>query len=137
MLEILNPRSARGCIRHALFDFDGTLSLIREGWQDVMIPMMVELLRQTPGAEDAARIETVVREFVSRLTGKQTIYQMPACGTVAANRPARRRVADQTASAIAGSGAATVARSLSSTAAVAPTLRLARSAMATHKSANE
>ena len=76
MLEILNPRSARGCIRHALFDFDGTLSLIREGWQDVMIPMMVELLLQTPRAEDAARIESVVREFVSRLTGKQTIYQM-------------------------------------------------------------
>ena len=24
--------------RHALFDFDGTLSLIREGWPDVMVP---------------------------------------------------------------------------------------------------
>lgn len=76
MLEILNPNITRGRIRHALFDFDGTLSLIREGWQGVMIPMMVELLRETPEAEDQARIEAVVRDYVARLTGKQTIYQM-------------------------------------------------------------
>ncbi len=24
--------------RYAVFDFDGTLSLIREGWQSIMIP---------------------------------------------------------------------------------------------------
>ena len=76
MLEILNPVIARGRIRHALFDFDGTLSLIREGWQGVMIPMMVELLRDTPEAEDEAQIRAVVMEYVARLTGKQTIYQM-------------------------------------------------------------
>jgi phosphoglycolate phosphatase-like HAD superfamily hydrolase len=76
VLEILNPNIARGRIRHALFDFDGTLSLIREGWQGVMIPMMVGLLRATPEAEDEAQIEAVVRDYVARLTGKQTIYQM-------------------------------------------------------------
>lgn len=76
MFEILNPDLARGHIRHALFDFDGTISLIREGWQGVMIPMMVELLMQTPEHEDEAAIEAVVNEFVARLTGKQTIYQM-------------------------------------------------------------
>jgi len=41
-----------------------------------MIPMMVEILSQTPLAEDHASLEKVVREFVTRLTGKQTIYQM-------------------------------------------------------------
>lgn len=76
MIETINPDVTRGRIRHALFDFDGTLSLIREGWQDVMIPMMVELLLQTPAHESEAAIEAVVREFVARLTGKQTIYQM-------------------------------------------------------------
>jgi phosphoglycolate phosphatase-like HAD superfamily hydrolase len=76
VLEILNPDFTRGRIRHALFDFDGTLSLIREGWQGVMIPMMVELLAATPEAEDEARIEAVVVDYVARLTGKQTIYQM-------------------------------------------------------------
>ena len=40
-IEIVNQSIPRGHVRHALFDFDGTLSLIREGWQGVMIPMMV------------------------------------------------------------------------------------------------
>lgn len=75
-LEIIRADIARGHIRHALFDFDGTLSLIREGWQDVMIPMMVEILRATPRAESEAELCAIVREYVTRLTGKQTIYQM-------------------------------------------------------------
>jgi phosphoglycolate phosphatase len=75
-IEIVNPGIARGQIRHALFDFDGTLSLIREGWRDVMIPLMVELLLQTPRHEAEPELRAVVAEFVDRLTGKQTIYQM-------------------------------------------------------------
>ncbi len=75
-IEIISPEIRRGNIRHALFDFDGTLSLIREGWQEIMIPMMVDLLMETPQHEDRAGIEMVVKEFVTRLTGKQTIYQM-------------------------------------------------------------
>lgn len=75
-LEIIRADIARGHIRHALFDFDGTLSLIREGWQDVMIPMMVEILRATPRTESEAELYAIVREYVARLTGKQTIYQM-------------------------------------------------------------
>jgi phosphoglycolate phosphatase-like HAD superfamily hydrolase len=76
MLEIIHPDIIRGRIRHALFDFDGTLSLIREGWQGVMIPLMVEWLLDTPEHEGEAEITAVVTEFVTRLTGKQTIYQM-------------------------------------------------------------
>ena len=76
-LKSSTPDIVRGRIRHALCStFDGTLSLIREGWQDVMIPMMVELLLETPGHEDEADVEAVVKEYVARLTGKQTIYQM-------------------------------------------------------------
>ena len=33
---------------HVLFDFDGTLSLIREGWPQVMTPMFVEMLPPLP-----------------------------------------------------------------------------------------
>jgi phosphoglycolate phosphatase-like HAD superfamily hydrolase len=62
---------------HALFDFDGTLSLIREGWVDIMVPMMVEkLLPFAKPNESEKEIEAYVREFVYQLTGKQTIYQM-------------------------------------------------------------
>ena len=76
MIEIINPNIVRGRIRHALFDFDGTLSLIREGWQDVMIPQMVEWLLETPDHESEAELTAVVKDYVTRLTGKQTIYQM-------------------------------------------------------------
>jgi len=75
-IEIINPFIERGHIRHALFDFDGTISLIREGWQEVMVPMMVEILLQTPRHESEAELHAVVKDFVERLTGKQTIYQM-------------------------------------------------------------
>ncbi len=74
--EIINPHIPRGRIRHALFDFDGTISLIREGWQGVMIPMMVEVLLETPRHESEEELYAVVTGFVDRLTGKQTIYQM-------------------------------------------------------------
>jgi phosphoglycolate phosphatase-like HAD superfamily hydrolase len=75
-IEIINPHIQRGHIRHALFDFDGTVSLIREGWQGVMIPMMVKVLLETPRHESEEELYAVVTEFVDRLTGKQTIYQM-------------------------------------------------------------
>jgi phosphoglycolate phosphatase-like HAD superfamily hydrolase len=75
-IEILNPAIPRGQIRHAIFDFDGTLSLVREGWQDVMVPMMLEYLAAVAPDEHPESIAHDVRDFVTRLTGKQTIYQM-------------------------------------------------------------
>ncbi len=61
---------------HVLFDFDGTLSLIREGWPDIMVPMMVEFLQATGTDEAPDILEAVCSRFVMELTGKQTIYQM-------------------------------------------------------------
>jgi phosphoglycolate phosphatase-like HAD superfamily hydrolase len=75
-IEILHCELPRGRFRSVLFDFDGTLSLIREGWPQVMIPMMVEVLRATGTAEDDAELTARVEEFVMRLNGRQTIYQM-------------------------------------------------------------
>src|SRR5438270_13730483 len=75
-IEVLHPDLPRGRFRFVLFDFDGTLSLIREGWPQVMIPMMVEVLRQTDTAETEAELTAAVEEFVMRLNGRQTIYQM-------------------------------------------------------------
>jgi len=74
-IEIAHPDAPRGQFRFALFDFDGTLSLIREGWQDVMVPFFVDELRTAPHCEPMEDAELVIREFVTRLTGKQTIYQ--------------------------------------------------------------
>lgn len=72
-IEIINKIEC-GYIKYALFDFDGTISLIREGWQDVMIPMMLDLLLDTPKHEALEDILIIVRDFVTQLTGKQTIY---------------------------------------------------------------
>jgi len=62
-------------IGHVLFDFDGTLSLIRQGWPDVMVPMFVEALPRLPG-EGEADVRRMVVDDIMRLNGKQTIYQM-------------------------------------------------------------
>src|SRR5438034_3658179 len=75
-IEVLRPELPRGGFRFVLFDFDGTLSLIREGWPQVMIPMMVGVLRETGTAETEAQLTDAVEEFVMRLNGRQTIYQM-------------------------------------------------------------
>lgn len=57
----------------ALFDFDGTLSTLRQGWEEVMIPLMVEEI--SAGRPDP-EIEAEVREYVDRSTGILTIRQM-------------------------------------------------------------
>lgn len=74
-IEVMRQVSARGA-RVVLFDFDGTLSLIRSGWVEVMVPMMVEVLLELGTGESAEELESIAREFVARLTGKQTVYQM-------------------------------------------------------------
>ena len=75
-IETIRELGSRQPLRHVLFDFDGTLSLIREGWMNVMVPMMVETLAATGTRESAHTLGEMVREFVMELTGKQTIYQM-------------------------------------------------------------
>ena len=75
-IEVLRPELPRGRFRSVLFDFDGTLSLIREGWPQIMIPMMTAVLRETGTTETDAALTAVVEEFVMRLNGRQTIYQM-------------------------------------------------------------
>ena len=76
MIEILSKGVNASGARVALFDFDGTLSTIRSGWIDVMVPMMVELLLECKTGETEAELKAIVEEYVGRLTGKQTMYQM-------------------------------------------------------------
>lgn len=75
-IEVFHRRAGRQPPRHVLFDFDGTLSLIRQGWMDVMVPMMVEVLQATGTSEPPEALAQLARDFVTELTGKQTIYQM-------------------------------------------------------------
>jgi phosphoglycolate phosphatase len=76
VIEQIHPAASAKHARVALFDFDGTISVIRAGWMEVMIPMMVEILAELKSGETEAELRAVVEEFVGRLTGKQTMYQM-------------------------------------------------------------
>jgi phosphoglycolate phosphatase len=76
MMERVHPRVTARNARVVLFDFDGTISLIRAGWVDVMTPMMVEILLDLRTGESEESLRELVVEFVGRLTGKQTMYQM-------------------------------------------------------------
>ncbi|MBI5761464.1 MAG: HAD family hydrolase [Planctomycetales bacterium] len=75
LIEFASGFAARPEITHVLFDFDGTLSIIREGWPDVMVPMFVEMLPLRSG-ETEAELRQLAFEDIMRLNGKQTIYQM-------------------------------------------------------------
>jgi phosphoglycolate phosphatase-like HAD superfamily hydrolase len=74
-VELPGPLAPRPEITHVLFDFDGTLSLIRQGWPEVMVPMFVEALPRLDGETDDD-LRQLVLDDIMRLNGKQTIYQM-------------------------------------------------------------
>jgi len=75
-IEIIRQGVSADRAKVALFDFDGTLSLIRTGWVDIMVPMMVEILVELKTGEKEEDLRALVNDFVARLTGEQTIYQM-------------------------------------------------------------
>ncbi len=73
-LEIANADATLGRVRHALFDFDGTISTIRQGWEGIMVPLMIEMI--CGDARPSPEIEAEVRDYVDRSTGILTIRQM-------------------------------------------------------------
>ena len=75
LVEFSSGFAPRPGISHVLFDFDGTLSLVREGWAEVMIAMFIEMLPRRPG-ETASDARQMLHDDIMRQNGKQTIYQM-------------------------------------------------------------
>ena len=78
-MEIRNPNIHRGPFRAAMFDFDGTLSLLREGWSRVMAELGVELLN-----DPTAKV-FLEREMLM-LSGKPSIFQMQRLAAIAQER---------------------------------------------------
>ncbi len=79
-IENVTNRPPPAAIRHAIFDHDGTVSVLREGWEQIMEPMM---MREILGPEldrgddvTRARVASAVRGFIDRTTGIQTLAQM-------------------------------------------------------------
>ena len=71
-MEILHA-AARNPVRAVLFDFDGTISTLRCGWESVMKPLMLEMI--SGGAWDDA-LEREVDDYINESAGIQTIHQM-------------------------------------------------------------
>ncbi len=69
-----------GNIKHAVFDHDGTISTLREGWEQVMEPVMIRAIlgdkSETVDRSLYQDIRTQVLEFIDMTTGIQTIVQM-------------------------------------------------------------
>jgi len=84
-IELLHPTAPLGGFRHVLFDFDGTISVIREGWERVMVPMMVEMIAGERGDPDGS-IRREVEAYVDESTGIQTILQMQWLAEAVARR---------------------------------------------------
>lgn len=74
--EVIRTDLPRGNYRVVLFDFDGTLSLIREGWTPIMVDMMVDELARTTSTVDSPALRQHVEDFVMALNGKPAIFQM-------------------------------------------------------------
>jgi phosphoglycolate phosphatase len=76
-VEILRPEVSGRKYRAAMFDFDGTLSLLREGWSRIMAELGRDLIRERnlPAPPDAELLPFIERE-VLLLSGKPSIFQM-------------------------------------------------------------
>ena len=77
MPEIIRPLQNHRTPRVAVIDFDGTLSLIRSGWVEIMVELMFAQLRPlTPASESDDELTAFISNFVLNLNGRPTIYQM-------------------------------------------------------------
>lgn len=74
--EIIRNQFSRGDFKAVLFDFDGTLSLFREGWPMLMTSMMVEFLREAGNQEPDQPLRHRVEDFIMAINGRPAIYQM-------------------------------------------------------------
>ena len=79
-IEIINAWKEKPDIKYAIFDHDGTLSTLREGWENIMAPMMIKAILDDKYSEVAMdvyqKVEERVNDFIDKTTGIQTLVQM-------------------------------------------------------------
>jgi rfaE bifunctional protein kinase chain/domain len=79
-IEIVNEPTGGRRITHAIFDNDGTISTLRQGWEEVMEPVMIRSILgdQWRQADETGyhRVRERVRGYIDRTTGIQTLVQM-------------------------------------------------------------
>jgi rfaE bifunctional protein kinase chain/domain len=79
-IEIVNRWKSKPHILHAIFDHDGTISTLREGWELIMAPMMTKAIlgdQYLSAKESQLReVKAQVHELIDKTTGIQTLVQM-------------------------------------------------------------
>lgn len=79
-IEIVNEWREKLQISHAIFDHDGTISTLREGWEEIMAPMMMKaILGERFSDVDETlyhKVHDRVLDFIDKTTGIQTLIQM-------------------------------------------------------------
>lgn len=79
-IEIVNLWKEKLQLKHAIFDHDGTISTLREGWELIMGPMMVKAVlgKKYQDADEALyqKVLARVNEYIDKTTGIQTLVQM-------------------------------------------------------------
>ncbi len=73
--EVIRPNPYPGRVRVAFFDHDGTVSLFRSGWHQVMIALMAESLPPVDGDALDDRI-AIAAKLVHWSNGQPTLVQM-------------------------------------------------------------
>jgi rfaE bifunctional protein kinase chain/domain len=65
---------------YVIFDHDGTISTLREGWESIMEPLMIKAIlgEVAPRASEALRnsVTETVRKYIDETTGVPTLVQM-------------------------------------------------------------
>ncbi len=76
--EIVEDLPEQLQIKHIIFDHDGTLSVLREGWEAVMEPVMMQAIigDNDISDEQRQRVHQRVLQFIDDTTGIQTLVQM-------------------------------------------------------------
>ncbi len=79
-IEIVHPLPSTIKIEYAIFDHDGTISTLRQGWEAVMQPMMVRAILgekyDSADESDYHNVRERVRRYIDQTTGIQTLSQM-------------------------------------------------------------
>ncbi len=79
-IEIIHTWNEKPVIEYAIFDHDGTISTLREGWELIMAPVMIKAIlgNKYQDADESLfqNVKTRVAEFIDRTTGIQTLVQM-------------------------------------------------------------
>jgi sugar/nucleoside kinase (ribokinase family)/phosphoglycolate phosphatase-like HAD superfamily hydrolase len=79
-IEVVTAAPAGRRFTHAIFDSDGTVSTLREGWERIMEPVMVRAIlgdgRRSTEERVLRTVQERVRDYIDKTTGIQTLVQM-------------------------------------------------------------